>query len=938
MSLIKVPKFSKLNPKNGTLYNFSNFNNDLTKSIANTSSFQRIPSKFVCIKLPSWKNLTSGREMYMASDKISPNQVVTDPNEIFPLLLQNYIENMAAYAIKENVVDYDVTEYAFWKLLSNLGSIKLEAHGNSIVDTHADYLVSYVGDINVVNYVEYGNRTYTETYVHIPSNARLTKIGWKQSKESNVARLPLIDNGRTTILGHEPSTQEVVNALYDFDNAGNSIGYYDLASKASKAVLDFASAVTTSDDDDFEFNAILMYYDSFDVDSAGKRVNQKRKLGNIFLIDKFVQDKSTNDWSIPCVTKYNNKTKNDVTGNAIAYRLCTNFFTQNEQSVIDTIVNEYNTVSMDLYVKALQEMLKTGEIHKQNQVTLNDISNKLATLNFGQDTALDIKNLKVEVANLTNTLNGLIGASGYTVTNFELLDAFTKLSNDFKGANGPNVQNIFNFNQHTQGQNQLIADLYAYIENSKYNIAYSEESLYQVMQMRNKVLGDYSISAIENNGILEITYNSKNLQNTYIADFRLFNNLQSGQLVKVQFASDDSVKPMVIAVNASNGKVEVIDYNVARKTALKGYAYLGSFNLPSLQLYNLHGVKVNTLSTQTPSITQDIYVALRQNAGKYNNGDKIDAGTSIEEVISNMLVDPSLLSYERPQFITKLLTQSQSGYDALHTIESTFVQNDAGEIKLHKIVSNEFTIEHIKWKIDTQEFYFVRSGGASELQTSPLIAQAISIVKDDDRYKVRFANCEIIDANGNILTGDGALEMAALTEYLEFRGIKLKLKFESTQPGVNLFFVGKLDGSFKATATAIHEEGKLKRKFGGEIIPGRIIAGTLTNVVTTTSASTSDSIIFANDVNNVSLAEANASTPLLALVNETSIILPPDKRFIVFVTNKSLEYVKFADNFGAKLSFGPKFIRFAAGGFAQAVVVELPAPVYTNTQIVYKLR
>jgi hypothetical protein len=690
--LIKVPQFTRTNTNNGTLYNFSQLNNDLAKAIANTNSFERVPSKFVCIKLPNWGS-AGLRKMFIEPDKIVPSGNVTDPNVLFPALLQNYIENFYAYAKSDDIQASNVTEWALWKLLHNLGAIKLTSASNGdTIDDIEGSIIQYVGDINVVNYVEYGNRTYTEQYLHIPSTATKSTINFAKSINTT-AKLPINGAGQDASLGLEISAEDINNAVYDFDELGNSINYYDLSQQWSKTFLNFSTASQTNSQEDFDFNCILLYYDTYEVDALGNKQNYETKLGSILLLDSFERQLATNEWSIKTVTKYNDATSNTAVGNAIAYRLCTNFFSTNEQSVIDTIVNDYNTVSMDLYVHALQKMLETGELFKNSQVNIEAITEQLAALNYGTTLLKDIETNKQLLNSLTDKVNSLIGSNGYTVTNFQLLDAFAKLSNDFKGDNGPNVNNTFVFNQGTTNAGTVnFNEPYVYSENGKYSIAYSEESMLSVALLRNKVLSKYAINSSIVNNYLRLTLVSSDASNiSYCADYKLYNNAANNQYVELSFATNSvDAKHYILVINKNTGILECRTYASLKKIALKDFAYVADFVLPTIANFNQYGLSfsnnVSTLMTNTFNVLLN-----NDSQGTYNTGDTIYAGEDVKTVVAKMLVDYSLLNYKQPS-----IDISINNRNAMPQLLATrqyaiqFNQNDAGSLNMMQITSNQF--------------------------------------------------------------------------------------------------------------------------------------------------------------------------------------------------------------------------------------------------------
>ena len=153
--MIRVPIYNNITKAHGTQFTFSTSNNDLTQYLA-SSSIKRSPSKFVCLQLPNWVNAASGREMFLDPTTLFGTTFGTsldihDPNQLVPAMMQNYMENMIAYAATEPVDVPKIAEIAFWKMLSRLGTTNFVASGAKYVDSLSGSLIKYIGDINIIN-------------------------------------------------------------------------------------------------------------------------------------------------------------------------------------------------------------------------------------------------------------------------------------------------------------------------------------------------------------------------------------------------------------------------------------------------------------------------------------------------------------------------------------------------------------------------------------------------------------------------------------------------------------------------------------------------------------------------------------------------------------------------------------------------------------------
>lgn len=932
MSLIKVPIFPSLAKKNGTYINFQNFNNDFTKSLTTSTVNKMVPSKFVCVKIPRWNNVT-GRHIYLAPDKISTTPLVTDPNTLVPKLLQNYMENMSAYAIKEEIKDSNVPEWAFWKLMKTLGAIDPDvADDGSIVDKiKDDKFIKFIGDINIVGYTEYGNRTYTEQYLHIHSEARsLSKINWASrtttSKSAALSRLPILENGADISLGLLDDPNELTNAVYDFDTAGNTKQYYDLSNKSDKSVVDFASAVSDTEMVDFDFNAILLYYDTYEVDAKGNEYGRQTKLGGIYFTDRFVQNAAGGYWEIPSTTKYNAAENNNVTGNAIAYRLLTTFFTNNQQAVIDTVVNQYNTVSMDLYVKALSEMQKTAEMFQQRDDMLREIADRLSRLNYGDDMYQQLQRYEERLAELTNTVNAVIGAEGYTVTNFELLDVFKKLSDDFRGVNGQEINNTFIFGQNTNLNTIQFNRPYTYIVNGKYSIGYADEAMLQIGLIRNRLMSKYAVETKAVGNTLSLKLKSPT-QIVYACEGQIYNNAANNQEIQISFASNATrAIPYVLVINRSTGKFEIYEYDFMKKTALDNYAYVANFILPTRQQYDESGLTIiDTDETKGTKLTNDLHVSLRdgENQGTYDTGDVIPAGTQLVEIVSKMLVDEKNLGYKAPKAEIEVLTYGLNDRVSVVPMNIKVHQNDAGPITEQWYRSNSFKIN---LDVDfTAGMVYIGQYEYSATDTTQLGVQLndmFNVMTDPDSGKPILWSKHIqINTSdvGTIYTADAddfrykkAIEVATGTGRTTLN-LDVQIDAElgaDTREAIRLIPVKytSLFTNLIITAEVKHDAGIKKYNIIGDEVPGSIPAGTYTEVFQ--FAQNFPVILYQNTV-NTDVANIYDHTFQFPMLPKQWYIFKPDidvdDTKIIFATPKNLGYqiqlfaLKVDDTFGCNL-------------------------------------
>ncbi len=421
--MIKAPIFDTLKDNDSTLYFFSESNNDLLDNLTSQTT-KRVPSKFACIKLPDWQNLSgAARQLFLDPAVFSSSPVISDPNQLVPALLQNYIENGVAIAKTENVFEPEFTEHMLWKMLQTAGSFDPAISGTSYVDNWGDGLVQYVGDINLLNHAEYKDEEYSEMYIQVPHDARrVINSTWSSlSTMSGLTTIPVAGNGDSVTQGLTDSAITLKNAIYDF-TGGSMTDEYDFSNAADRLVLDLETQETV--EEGFDYNAILIWYDVFDVSDPSVKT---RKLGGILFVDDFIEQGASGTWTLQSFTKSFNTL--NTTGNALAHRVNTRFFYGNNTVDALTVVNQFNTISMDLYTEALAQMMTINGKYESNLAVIDNINAKLANLAALTDSISQIDSLQTQLTNITNTVNDITaGTTASTqITTQQLLESFDNL-------------------------------------------------------------------------------------------------------------------------------------------------------------------------------------------------------------------------------------------------------------------------------------------------------------------------------------------------------------------------------------------------------------------------------------------------------------------------------------------------------------------------------
>ena len=137
---------------------------------------------------------------------------------------------------------------------------------------------------------------------------------------------------------------------------------------------------------DFQFNAVLVYYDTYDpnnLDENGNPIDFETNLYGILFLDKVEQ--SGLEFNIPFITKYKPDPLNKTNGNSFAYKLNLKLDTSIENVLVEKSINDFSTFSLDLFTDVLTEF-------KQIQTRLND---KLLELDQLRQDVNELKDLMI---------------------------------------------------------------------------------------------------------------------------------------------------------------------------------------------------------------------------------------------------------------------------------------------------------------------------------------------------------------------------------------------------------------------------------------------------------------------------------------------------------------------------------------------------------------
>lgn len=215
--MAKTPFIRPLQTQGGTFYTFSSAAEDLALTFNNTVNKFRF-SKYVLLNIPEFKEPLYG-ENSIQFDTVDSSFLdvaegsfdLVNPNNLSPNLeisFQNYCLNLESRLLSDEnynpTLKRNVSERVFWKWLKELGGVRFRpansaevipglnqnatglsggfpfsdkrwveeddySIGNGSPKPRYSRVVKYIGECDIVNSVQHKNNSYSEVYIHVPT-------------------------------------------------------------------------------------------------------------------------------------------------------------------------------------------------------------------------------------------------------------------------------------------------------------------------------------------------------------------------------------------------------------------------------------------------------------------------------------------------------------------------------------------------------------------------------------------------------------------------------------------------------------------------------------------------------------------------------------------------------------------------------------------------
>ena len=697
-----APLIKPIQTQKGMFYTFQSSLEDLSLTFNNNTNKFRF-SKFALLRIPEigipTTMATDNRTQFLAVGEtpittgLSANQNINLAKSFqnYALNLETLLISQEAYAREQKL---NVSERVFWKWLKETGAIRWRAANNTEVistlpvnqsrwaedwgdasSTSYNRVVQYIADIDVINSVRSKENSYSELYIHVPTNVgtsptvlfnSIADVNYHPGMlvvnspgdpldveylagrhytdshpytgmdllayydlDSDSATQKMSDVTNTVInwtsitspynavsnptgVGFWWGANQLVNS-YHTDQAayyGARTGTNSSASSAIKtqkiykknaspvrsveylrstldgAVIDFdlanykvaqqnsnINSLAQLNDSvgnyDFEFNAILVYYDVFD---PANPTDTATNLYGVYFLNKVEQ--SGIDFIIPMITKEKPDPINKTNGNAFAFKVNLKFDTSIEDVAVEKSINDYTTVGLDLFLDVLTEFRKL-------QTKFNDKLAELEALKIDVDAAKQaltnttgIAALAARISQVETTVAASTEAFDNAAAIMDLIDSLNSRLDDLHN-NQTSLQLSYNLapfkkgygivlDKTVPGQMTIASDVQAYSNMSQVDLS---STLINILNVTTLTLGTSNTyykhyKPISQNNLNPASWTLTSDQTIKLDDSVY--NWRKGQTVRLVI--DTQIVPnnytIYIKTDAANASNQVAEYSV----------------------------------------------------------------------------------------------------------------------------------------------------------------------------------------------------------------------------------------------------------------------------------------------------------------------------------------------------------------------------------------
>jgi len=206
----------------------------------------------------------------------------------------------------------------------------------------------------------------------------------------------------------------------------------------------------TDNSGNFEFNAVLVYYDLKDNSNTS---NTATNLYGILLLDNITP--TTDGGFIQRYPKFKPNRVTGQNGNSYGFKVNLRFDASPGSAGIDTIINDYNTFSMGLFSEATAQLQESAKIFQRQQIEISDLDIRLQSIENRTDSSSDISSLQEQLNSMQSQIDN---ASLAFANDSTILDLIAKNADEIQLlANGEVSQTLqYNTDVVRQGQGIIV--------------------------------------------------------------------------------------------------------------------------------------------------------------------------------------------------------------------------------------------------------------------------------------------------------------------------------------------------------------------------------------------------------------------------------------------------------------------------------------------------
>lgn len=303
--------------------------------------------------------------------------------------------------------------YAFFDFDSGASTQKLTDTLNTIVDWSSISPSYWWGANSTANTYHTDQAAYFGTPYGVSSSSPKVQKIYKTYTDGG---------GNTRTVEYLRSTHD--GMVIDFD-----LAHYKVAADnpTIKSLAQLADSVYNYD---FEFNAILIYYDVYDpvpLENNNEPTSVTNLYG-IYFLNKVEQ--AGIDYEIPMILKEKPNAIDRTNGNAFAHKINIKFDTSIEDVAVEKSVNDFSTFSLDLFLDVLTELRNLQTTYNDKIAELEQLSDDLEAAKHALISTTGLDELSRRLSILETTVVASTEAFEETDAIMLLIDSLNKQLDD----------------------------------------------------------------------------------------------------------------------------------------------------------------------------------------------------------------------------------------------------------------------------------------------------------------------------------------------------------------------------------------------------------------------------------------------------------------------------------------------------------------------------